>query len=73
MAISMIIASLPYSTLDFLFFAIYIALKIMAVLIILLNYLHLLYKSQKLDVDKDFCEPMGNYLFSRNIQKLNFF
>ena len=51
---------------------IYMALGIVAILTIILGHLHLLYESEKLDVGEDFCKPVGNHLFGRDIRKLDF-
>lgn len=47
------------------------ALTIMTMLTITLNYPYLFYKSEKLDVGEGFYKPVDNYLFSQDVQELN--
>ena len=48
-----------------------IAPEIVAVLTITLSHPHLLYKFEKLDIDKRFYKLISNYMFSRDIQEFN--
>ena len=47
--------------------------RIVAVLTIALDHLHLLHKSEKLDVGEGFCKLVGNHLFGRDVRELDSF